>query len=225
MTWDIFVFFEMEWRRKTKTRVIQIDIRTGSYERKKSTMAARNVYISWTMAFALYWCRMYVLAALPLRVLFSFHNSNFFSLFFFFFLFIYFHLVSHRRASISCQVKHRLTRSTYHTCVEEMMMVWESCSSSSFFFFTRPPLLYRYTSFESRTVHLKRCFVHYEADYCIQLVGTRRLLNPLASSESRLRIKGKWENFCCRISFSRLYEKQIFPRSFFSVNSSIKTNK
>jgi hypothetical protein len=31
-----FCFFEMEWRRrKTKTRVIQIDIRTGSYERKK----------------------------------------------------------------------------------------------------------------------------------------------------------------------------------------------
>lgn len=82
-----FCFFEMEWRRKTKTRVIQIDIRTGSYERKKSTMAARNVYISWTMAFALYWCRMYVLAALPLRVLFSFHNSNFFSLFFSFYLF------------------------------------------------------------------------------------------------------------------------------------------
>jgi hypothetical protein len=105
-------------------------------------------------------------------------------------------------------------------------MVWESCSSSSFFFFTRPPLLYRYTSFESRTVHLKRCFVHYELDYCIQLVGTRRLLNPLASSESRWRIKRKWENFCCRISFSRLYKNKFFLVRFLAWKAASKqTNK
>ncbi len=179
--------------------------------REKSTMAARNVYISWTMAFALYWCRMYVL---PLRVLFSFHNSNFFlslSLFLFFYLLpsrespARIHLMSSKTPSHTFHIS--------HLCGEddegfESSLVSPPSSSS--------PDRRSCTgiSFERRTVHLKRCFVHYEADYRIQLVGTRRLLNPLASSESRWRIKRKWENFCC-ISFSRLYEKEKQKNSSF----------